>query len=41
MGSSDSITQCADIILDTAKKNKPVVVVSALGGTTDNLISAY
>ncbi|OHB21985.1 MAG: hypothetical protein A2939_00635 [Parcubacteria group bacterium RIFCSPLOWO2_01_FULL_48_18] len=38
MGSSDSIRQCAKIVFRAKAKNRLFVVVSALGGVTDELI---
>jgi aspartate kinase len=38
MGTGESIRQCANIACKTAKTNRVVVVVSALGGVTDRLL---
>lgn len=38
MGSAASIVECADIVRQKLKANKVVVTVSAVGGTTDQLV---
>lgn len=38
MGSFESISECADIIKEKSKKYKVIVTVSAVGGTTDELV---